>query len=192
MNGDEDGRTAGDVTRALRDVAAGESGAKDRLWELVYDELRVIARRFMRAEHSARTLQPTALVNEAFVRVFGDDAIELRDRQHFRALAARAMRRVLVDRARERLAQKRGGELQRVSLADVPGAGSDGVDVLALHAALERLAGIHERQARVVELRYFGGLTINEAATELGVSPDTVKADWVAARTWLYQELAND
>jgi RNA polymerase sigma factor (TIGR02999 family) len=161
----------------------------------VYEELRRQAGRAMRREGDAHTLQATALVHEAYLRLVDQQRVQWRNRAHFFAIAAQMMRRVLVDHARTRLAAKRGGELQRVTLGDV-GAGpaeagdGDGVDVLALHEALERLALLDPRQARLVELRYFGGLGIEETAEALEVSPATVKRDWAVARAWLRRALA--
>lgn len=160
---------------------------------LLYAELRALARRYLRGERTEHTLQPTALVHEAWLRLIDAEPGAARDRKQFFALAATMMRRVLVDHARARAAGKRGGRAVRISLSDVePASESDGVDVLALHEALGGLASGNPRQARVVELRFFCGLDLEEAAVALGVSVDTVKADWRFARAWLNRELTRD
>lgn len=183
-----------DVTGLLLAWGTGDAGAGERLLPAVYDELRRQAGRAMRREGDAHTLQATALVHEAYLRLVDQNRVAWRNRAHFFAIAAQMMRRVLVDHARTRLAAKRGGQLHRVTLGDV-GAGAeqgDGdVDLLALHDALDQLAVLDPRQARLVELRYFGGLGIEETAEALGVSPATVKRDWAVARAWLRRELAS-
>lgn len=189
---EETAARAGEVTLALKAVAGGDEGARERLWELVYDELRCVAGNLMRGKGSPDVLQPTALVNEAFLRLFGGAPPSLQDRAHFKAASAVVMRRILVDAARERKASKRGGEWQRVSLReDASQTGLD-LDVLALEGALQRLAELNARHSRVIELRYFGGLTLAETAEELGVSTQTVKTDWAGARAWLFRELQAD
>ena len=157
---------------------------------LVYDELRRIASRYIGRERPGQTLQATALVNEAFVRLVNEKQRGFANRAHFVAIAALSMRQILVQRARARNAAKRGGAPARVTLDDalVPDAGPS-IDVLALDEALTRLAALDDTQARVVELRYFGGLTIEETAEALGSSPATVKREWAMARAWLKQEL---
>jgi RNA polymerase sigma factor (TIGR02999 family) len=181
-----------EVTRLLERSARGEgeAGASRRLFELVYDELRRLAGSLMRRERGGHTLQPTALVHEAFLRLVGAPNIAWQDRAHFMGIAARAMRQILVDHARRHAAEKRGGGLQRVTLTDaeavVPG---DEIEVLDLHEALERFAALDPRAARVVELRVFGGLSVPEAAHVLEVSPRTVDGDWAVARMWLTREL---
>ena len=182
------------VTELLLAWGAGDRAALDALMPTVYAELRRQAERALRRESAGHTLQATALVHEAYLRLVDQNRVAWRNRAHFFAIAAQMMRRVLVDHARTRLAAKRGGELQRVTLGDV-GAGTadqgDGdIDLLALHDALELLATIDPRQARLVELRYFGGLGIEETAEALEVSPATVKRDWAVARAWLRRELA--
>ncbi len=169
-------------------AASGDALAVERLSSLLYDELRALAERYMRRERSNHTLQPTALVHEAYLRLIGT-GIAFQNRAHFLALAARTMRRVLLDHARRRAATKRGGGVERVTLADVAAADSRTLDLIAVDAALERLAQIEPRQAQVVELRFFGGLEIEEAAEVLGVSKATVKRDWRFARAWLAGEL---
>jgi len=166
---------------------------------LVYDELRRLAARYIGRERPGQTLQATALVNEAFVRLVNEKARGFQNRAHFVAIAALSMRQILVQRARARKAAKRGGAPQRVTLDDAvlsnarPGAGgahgAGAVDVLALDEALTRLADMDSTQAKIVELRYFGGLTIEETAEALRSSPATVKREWAMARAWLKQEL---
>ena len=157
---------------------------------LVYDELRRVAARYIGRERPGQTLQATALVNEAFVRLVKENARGFQNRAHFVAIAALSMRQILVQRARARRAAKRGGAPERVTLDDglLPDSGPS-IDVLALDEALNRLAAIDEAQAKVVELRYFGGLTIEETAEALHSSPATVKREWAMARAWLKREL---
>ena len=185
---------AATVTRLLRRSAAGDRAALDELLPLVYDELHALARRHIAREAEGHTLQPTALVNEAYLRLVDQRKAGWRSRSHFLGLAARAMRRILVDHARRRRAAKRGGGAHRISLDEAveleprewP---APGVDLIALDAALEGLARLDERQGRIVELRFFGGLSVRETAGVLGISPATVKRDWSMARAWLYREL---
>jgi len=178
------------ITGLLGDWRAGDKTAADRLMELVYSELHAIAAREMRRERSEHTLQTTALVHEVYLRLFGDGAVECKDRAHFFAVAARQLRRVLVDHARRVRSEKRGGGQVRLSLED-----SDGPvchfdeRVLAVDEALSRLQALDERAAKAVELRYFGGLSESEAAETLGVSIATLKRDWDFARTWLATQL---
>jgi RNA polymerase sigma factor (TIGR02999 family) len=181
-----------DVTGLLLAWRAGDAAAGERLLPAIYDELHRQAARAMRREDGAHTLQATALVHEAYLRLVDQRRVEWRSRAHFFGVAAQMMRRVLVDHARTRLAAKRGGALQRVTLGDVGAsdASDDELDVLALHEALERLAALDPDQARLVELRYFGGLGIEDTAEALGVSPATVKREWAVARAWLRRELA--
>jgi RNA polymerase sigma-70 factor, ECF subfamily len=186
----------GAVTQVLAEVAAGSDSAAARLLPLVYDELRALARNHFRRQRSDHTLEPTALVHEAFLRLVGGEAGKLRDRAHFFAVAATAMRQILIDHARRRQAAKRGGELQRVALdaaappADDAALSVGGVDVLTLEDALQKLAERDPRKARVVELRVYGGLTCEQAAEVLGVSPKTVEGDWYMARAWLRSALS--
>lgn len=199
-----------EVTRLLDALDRGEGGAAEELLPVVYEELRRLARAHLSREGAGQTLQATELVHEAYLRLVGvagapegsDGTARApgswRSRDHFFAVAARAMRRILVDRARARGAIKRGGEFQRVDLdaaADVLGAATPlesaaPVDLLALDAALARLEQREPRQAEVVTLRYFAGLTIEQAAASLGLSPATVKADWSYARAWLRRDIA--
>jgi RNA polymerase sigma factor (TIGR02999 family) len=179
-----------DVTRALLDAAAGDTGAAEDLWSLTYDELRRIARRHLQRERPDHTLTPTALVHEAYVRLVDQTRVEWRDRSHFFAIASRVCRRILVDHARRRVAAKRGGEAVRVTLDDgaaVTEARSE--EVLALNEALDRLSTLSERLGRVVEMRYFGGLSEEETAEALGVTTRTVRRDWVKAKGFLYDAL---
>jgi len=177
------------VTALLREWRAGDAAALDRLMPLVYDELRAQARRLLRAERGPVTLQATGVVHEAYLRLVGGQPAAWEDRAHFFGVASRLMRQVLVDHARARLALKRGGGATLVELAEVPAPEAPRVDVLALHAALDRLAALDAAQERIVELRYFGGLTVEETALVLSVSPATVKRDWASARAWLLREL---
>jgi RNA polymerase sigma factor (TIGR02999 family) len=179
-----------DVSRLLAEYRRGDLEALDRMIPLVYAELRRIAARALVAERREHTLQPTALVNEAYVRLVERPNASWQDRAHFLACAARLMRQVLVDHARARRADKRGGALVRVTLGEETlMAGGPEVDFLALDAALDRLAEQDEQKGRIVELRYFGGLSNEETAEALGVSPRTVKRGWALARAWLRREL---
>ena len=160
-----------------------------RLLPLVYEELRRVARRHLRGERPDHTLQTTALINEAYLRLMDQDAAEVRDRCHFVALTSRLMRQILVDHARARLARKRDGGC-RITLAEHLAVAEPGeVDVLAVDEALNRLGALDPQQARIVELRYFGGLSIRETAEVLDVSEATVKRDWATARAWLHREI---
>jgi RNA polymerase sigma factor (TIGR02999 family) len=161
-----------------------------RVMPVVYDELRKLARRYMAREMAGQTLQATALVNEAYLRLLKEKTHAWRNRAHFCAIAAGSMREILVERARARAASKRGGGRVRVSMDESAGAGdNDSVDVLALHEALERFAALDPQLVRLVELRFFGGLTIEETAKELGSSAATVKRSWKLAKAWLGREL---
>lgn len=189
-----EGRTdAGEVTALLADWSRGEPRALERLMPLLYGELRRLAGALLRGERSGHTLQPTALVHEAFLRLLGERRVDAPTRVRFFAVAATAMRRVLVDHARTRQRLKRGGGETLLTLptglvADAPLAP---VDLLALDVALDRLARLDAQQARIVELRYFAGLTIEETAGLVGASPATVKRDWTSARAFLLRELGN-
>lgn len=182
----------GEVTQLLGRIDAGEAAAQADLMELVYQELQRVAGGFMRRERPDHTLQPTALVNEAVLRMLGPEALgQLNSRAHLFGAMAQAMRRVLVDHARAKNAQRRGGERERVGLdlaielADV----GDAVDMLAIDEALRKLESLNARQAQVVELRFFGGLSVPEIAEFLGVSVSTVEKDWRLARAWLSGQL---
>lgn len=180
----------GDVTRLLADLADDGRDAMDRVFPLVYDELHRVARRRLQLEQTGHTLDTTSLVHEAYLRLAGAEGIEWRSRAHFFAVAARAMRRILINHAESRNAQKRGGGMQRVELGEQIAGGAERTDlVLDLDRALTRLAALDERQCRVVECRYFGGMSIEETAAGLDISPATVKRDWMLARAWLNREL---
>lgn len=178
-----------EVASLLEAWRNGDPNAPAKLMPLVYDELRRIARRYMAKERTGHTLQTTALVNEAYLKLARQEAIQWKDRVHFFALAAQAMRLLLVDHARRRGRIKRRGGPSRLAV-DQPLPNSDeGVDVLALHDALDRLAAIDPRKSQLVELRYFGGLNVDEIAEALGIAPITVKREWAKAKAWLYDQL---
>ena len=181
-----------DVTGLLLSWRQGDAAALDRLVPLVYDELRRVARRHLRREQPGHALQATALVHEVYLRLVDVDRLTLKNRTHFFAVAAKLMRQILVDHARRQHADKRGGGATMVSLDDVsPAAQPPSVDVLALDQALEALSAIDARQCRVVELRFFAGLNIDEAAEALGISPATVEREWALAKAWLYRRLSS-
>jgi RNA polymerase sigma factor (TIGR02999 family) len=178
----------GELTLLLKAACSGDPQAHGRLYEAVYAELRRVAAANFRREPPGHTLQPTALVNEAFLRLA--PACSFENRRHFFAAAAEAMRRILVDHARQRGAEKRGGGLERLTLSGVDIAGDDGiVDVLAVDSALTELAAAKPRLAELVALRCFAGMSIDEAAQALDVSPATAKRDWAFARAWLAERL---
>ena len=183
-----------DVTPLLLAWGKGDQSAGDQLLPAVYAELHRQAARAMRREADDHTLQATALVHEAYLRLVDQRRIEWRNRAQFFGVAAQTMRRILVDHARGQHAAKRGGGMQQITLSDAnqpAAADSDNsVDILALHDALDRLAALDPEQARLVELRYFGGLNIEETADALGISPATVKREWAVARAWLRRELS--
>ncbi len=187
------GRTRGsevEMTQLLRRAAGGDAAARELLYAEVYDELHRLARAQRRRWEGDYTLGTSALVHEAFLRLDRSGARSWADRHHFFAVASRAMRQVLLDYAKERTAQKRGGGAEVVSLSDTEVMSPEvAEEVLALHEALERLAGFDERSARVVELRFFGGLTLEQTADALGTSVATVRRDWSWARAWLRKEL---
>jgi RNA polymerase sigma factor (TIGR02999 family) len=191
MARDPDGAGREPISQVLADWAQGDPAARDRLLPIVYEELRRLAHRHMRGERKGHTLQTTALVNEVYVRLAGVDALRGRDRAHFFAMAATLMRRVLVDYARRRGREKRGAGVSVISLDENAIVPQKGVDVVALDAALERLAAVDPQQSRVVELRFFAGLSVEETADALDVSPATVKRDWATAKLWLYRELTD-
>lgn len=184
----------GEITRILGKLREGESGAAEELVGRLYPELREIAGRIFRSQRGHHTLQPTALVNEAWLKMMSPerDAGDYRDRTHFLAVAATAMRQILVNHARDRNALKRGGgvDRERVTLSGVVVPEGDGADVLAVDEALRELAELSPRQARLAELRFFGGLTNREAAEALGVALRTVELDWKMAKAWLAERLA--
>jgi RNA polymerase sigma factor (TIGR02999 family) len=180
------------VTELLVRWSKGDVSARDALIPLVYDELRRIARRSLANQSAGNTLQPTALVHEAYLRLARHDSIEWEGRAHFFALAARMMRQILVDHARKHSAGKRGANPVTVVVDDLPGAsGVPSVDILALDSAMERLASLDPRQCRIVELRFFGGLSIEETAKIENISPATTKREWATARLWLHHAVSN-
>jgi RNA polymerase sigma factor (TIGR02999 family) len=178
------------IAEVLADWANRAPDARDRLVPIVYEELRRLAHHYMRNEREGHTLQTTALVNELYVRLAGIDGLAWRDRAHFFAMAATLMRRVLVDYARQRGRDKRGAGLSVISLDENVIAPQPAVDVVALDDALDRLATVDPQQSRVVELRFFVGLSVQETAEALGISPATVKREWATAKLWLYNELS--
>jgi len=179
----------GDVTQLLKAMHAGDPAAADRLLPLVYAELHRLAKAYMRRERPDHTLQATALINEAYLRLAGED-IDWNNRAHFIGLAAHVMRQVLVDYARQHAAERRAGGLQRVEMHDALAVSPDRLDEIAsIDQALTRLAAHNPRQARVVELRYFGGLSVEQIAAILQVAPRSVKRDWSLARIFLAREL---
>jgi RNA polymerase sigma factor (TIGR02999 family) len=181
---------AGEVTVLLRAWHAGDEDAYRQVSAILYGELRGQAARYMRRQRPGDTLQTTALVHETFMRLAGAHQVDWQDRKHFLAVAARTMRRLLVDLARAQAATKRGGREAHVPLdSNVAVDGPRSVDLIALDEALESLARLDARKVRVIELRFFAGLTVEETAQVLDVSPDTVARDWRMARTWLLREL---
>ena len=180
------------ISDLVDDASRGHAAAMSELLPIVYQELRRVAAGYLRRERPGQTLQATALVHEAYLRLLREQQVSWQNRAHFCAIAANSMRQILVERARARHAAKRGGDRQRITLdeAVAPAHVDDaGVDIDALDQALTRLAALDAQQARLVELRYFGGLTIEETAEVLGVSPATVKRSWVVAKAWLRKEL---
>jgi RNA polymerase sigma factor (TIGR02999 family) len=180
----------GEVSTLLRAWSGGDQSALDRLTPIVYDGLRRLARRYMRRERPGHSLQTTALVNEAYMRLVDYERMQWQDRAHFFAVSAQLMRRILVEHAR-RHNLKRGGGLQHVSLEEAAVVGGDRpADLVALDDAMNALARLDARKAQVVEMRFFGGLSVGETAEVLKVSSVTVKRDWSTAKLWLYRELA--
>jgi len=198
----EQEKESGEITRLLQAWASGDGSALDALWPKVYDDLRQLARRQLARERSDHTLQRTALVNEAFIRLAGQRSVDWLNREQFLSLASKIMRRVLVDYARQRNAQRRGDGAEKLSLADTQAAlavdeaqanatfDDDSIDVVAIDSALLRLEKLDAGQSQIVELRYFGGLTLEETANVAGISVATVKREWAMARAWLRRELA--
>jgi RNA polymerase sigma factor (TIGR02999 family) len=187
-----DGSDRPGITQLLIAWGDGQQEALDQLLPLVYDDLRRVAAGYMRRETPGHPLQPTALVHEAYVRLVDQTRVQWRNRAHFFGVAASMMRRILVDDARKRRADKRGGAAERVTLTgeDIAAPDQNGIDVLALHESLERLAAFDPQQERIVELRYFGGLTIEEAAEVIGISPATVVREWTIAKAWLRVDMS--
>jgi RNA polymerase sigma-70 factor (ECF subfamily) len=182
-----------DVTRLLKEWAQGASSALDALTPLVYAELRRLADSYLRSESPGHTLQPTALVHEAYLRLVDRNAPDWQNRSHFYGVAAHLMRQILVDHARTRQAVKRGGQAIQVSLEeDLVVSRERDADLVALDEALERLAALEPRKAQVVELRFFGGLSIEEIAKLLDVSDVTVRRDWQFAKAWLLRQLSGE
>ena len=183
-------RAAADVTQLLQEWSNGEEQALDRLVPQIHRELRKLAASYLRKERQDHTLQPTALVNEAFLKLIDQRAVKWQNRAHFFGIAAQAMRRILVDHARAYAAGKRGEGARKLPLDDaIVIAGPIDIDLLALDQALMRLATIDPQQSRVVELRFFGGLTMDETAEVMHISPATVGREWRMAKAWLFAEL---
>ena len=185
-------RNHGELTQLLIAWTQGDARALEQLTPLVYAELRKIAHRYMNRERAGHTLQTTAVVHEAFIRLLGNPQESWQNRSHFYAIAAQMMRRILVDYARANLRAKRGGETIRVALEDIDAPVTEPAldpDLIALDAALEKLAEIDPRRGRVVELRFFGGLSVEETAHVLQVAPDTIVRDWRVAKAWLFRYL---
>jgi RNA polymerase sigma-70 factor, ECF subfamily len=183
---------AAQITRLLHDWRSGDREALDRLIPLVYGELRVIASRYMSRE-SRGAIQTTALVNEAYMKLAGQRNVDWQNRAHFFAIAARVMRRILLDDARWRMREKRGGDLPTIAIESLsvsaPDAPVDAVDLIAIDRALLELEKLDADQARIVELRFFGGMTVEETGEVLGISPATVKREWALAKGWLHRML---
>lgn len=180
-----------DITQILQEWSDGKREALEQLMPLVYQELHRQAANFLRKERSDHTLQATALINEAYLKLVDQRSVQWKNRAHFFAIASQAMRRILVDHARTKQRDKRGGGVTNVQLdeAVVVAADSQSVDLIALDAALTRLAELDEQKARIVELRYFSGLSVEETAEVLDISPKTVERNWTMAKTWLHREL---
>ena len=185
-----------EITTLLKAWSRGEAAALDRLTQVLYDELRHLAHLYMRHERAGHTLQTTALANEAYLQLVDVKSVDWQDRGHFLAVAARIMRRILVDAARTRASVKRGGEMERIDHSTavdfdrLPAAGSDrATELCALDDALNSLSQVDPRRAQVIELRFFGGLTVEETAEVLSISPQSVMRDWKLARAWLAREL---
>ena len=177
-----------DVTQLLRQWSGGDQRALSELLPIIYDELRRVAHRYLRNEHSENTLQTTALVHEAYLKLIDQRSVNWQNRAHFFAIAAQAMRRILIDNARKRTAAKREGE--KISLDDVAVISNERAEhLLALDEALRNLEDLDPKQSKIVELRYFGGLTIEETGEAMSLSPATVKREWAMARAWLYSSL---
>lgn len=186
-------RRTGSIAQLVEQASSGDERATSQLLPIVYDELRRLARGYMARERPGQTIQATALVHEAYLRLVKDKKQDWQGRTHFLAIAARSMRQILIERARAKGAAKRGGEFSRITLDE--GAVRDvgeSIDLLAVDEALTKLAELDEQQARIVELRFFGGLSIEETAKALGVSPATVKRSWTVAKAWLRREVRGE
>ena len=180
------------ITLLLQQIGKSNESAPDELFEVVYDELRRIAHRYMQNERSDHTLQPTALVHEAYLQLVGWEDVTWQNRAHFFAVAARIMRQVLIESARQKKSLKRGGGWQKIVLDEAisfPTQGGKEFDLLEINDALEALSELDERQARIVELRFFGGLTYEETGHALAISPKTVQREWTLAKAWLRRRL---
>jgi RNA polymerase sigma-70 factor, ECF subfamily len=189
QDGPESAKRSPEVTQLLLAWGKGDPAALEALTPVVYDELRRLARHYMGNERAGHTLQATALVNEAYMRLVDIHKVQWQNRAHFFAMSARLMRRILVDSARSRKYQKRGAGAQKVSLDERLLVAEPGRDLVALDDALNELAKVDERKSKVVEMRFFGGLSVEETAEALGVSVDTVMRDWKLAKAWLLREL---
>ena len=187
-----DRNSSNQVTQLLFRWREGDRDALEELMPLVYDELRRLARHYLSQERSDHTLQSTALVHEAYLRLAGQNPPEWQNRAHFFGIAARIMRQILVEHARSRAADKRGGGVCKVTLEDFDIAHETDLDVVALDKALNDLSELDAQQGKIVELRFFGGLTIEDTSEVLGISPATVKRDWVTARAWLYRAMTGE
>jgi RNA polymerase sigma factor (TIGR02999 family) len=182
----------GKATALLLASASGDTQAREQVLPLIYDELRRLAASYLRRERPDHTLQPTALVHEAYIRLIDQRQVDWSNRAQFIGLAAVMMRRILVNHARDRIAAKRGGSAERVPLTIVAEQlGAPEVDLLGLDEALDRLAALDGRKSQIVELKFFGGLTMDEIAATVGVSRATVERDWTFARAWLYRAIAD-
>lgn len=182
-----------DVTQVLRELSAGRDTAPAKLMPLVYDELRKLAGGYLQGERTDHTLQATALVHEAYIRLVDWQNVTWQNRAHFFALAAQVMRRILVDHAREKHAQKRGGGITKLTLAEaVSFPQQREIDLVALDDALKELAEFDAVQSKIVELRFFGGLTIEETAEALRISPATIKREWTLAKAWLHKKIVRE
>ncbi|MEW6743887.1 MAG: ECF-type sigma factor [Planctomycetota bacterium] len=178
-----------DATQALAGHIRGNRAATDGLAAAVYAELRALAARSLQHERADHTLDSTALVHEAYLRLIDQTRVDWKSKAHFLAIASTTLRRVLVDHAKVREARRRGGGRHRITLSETMAAGSESLDILTLHEALGRLAELDPRRSQVVELRFFGGLSIDETAHVLNVSPRTVDDDWAVAKAWLFREI---
>src|SRR5205814_5023984 len=180
-----------EVTQLLIQWSNGDKAALDKLMPLIYEELRQLARHYMNRERAGHTLQTTALVNEAYLRLINRKQVHWQNRAHFFAIAAHLMRSILVDHARSHAYAKRGGDARKITIDEAMSVSQErAAEVVALDDVLKQLANFDHQQSRIVELRFFGGLTIDETAVVLGLSPATIKREWSTARAWLYHELA--